>query len=111
MHQTRRDGDDLRAEFETRGWTVLRGVVSGRDLAELNRAFDELIVPPQSAPAGGRSGVVLLPQACRQHDAMLRHLYRDVAETVCHLLRAPSVRLLQDGLLLKHPSTKGSIAL
>ena len=34
-----------------------------------------------------------------------------MAEIACHLLGAPSVRLLQDALLLKHPSAEGSIAL
>src|SRR5688572_30225809 len=109
MHDTR-EREDLRAAFETRGWAVLRSVVSGRDLAELNGIFDELIAPAAAA-ASARSGVVLLSEACRRHEAMLRHLYNGVAETVSHVLQAPSVRLLQDGLLLKHPSMPGSIAL
>ena len=42
---------------------------------------------------------------------MLRHLYGGVAETVSHLLDTSSIRLLQDGLLLKRPSVNGAIAL
>ena len=102
--------EDRRAEFEARGWLVLRGVVSAPDLAELNGIFDE-VMAPYLVPGGDSSGVRLRPNACQAHGAMLRHLHDGVAEIACHLLGAPSIRLLQDALLLKHPSARGSIAL
>lgn len=103
--------EDRRAEFEARGWLVLRGVVSDPDLATLNRIFDEVMAPSTAPSGAGRSGVSLRPNACRGHGAMLRHLHGGVAEIAGHILGAPSVRLLQDALLLKHPSAEGSIAL
>lgn len=103
--------EDRRAEFEARGWLVLRGVVSAPHLAELNRIFDE-VMAPYLVPGGDSSGVRLHPNACQAHRVMLRHLYHGVAEIACHLLGAPSIRLLQDALLLKHPAVAGgSIAL
>ncbi len=103
--------DDRRAEFEARGWLVLRGVVSDPHLAELNDLFDELMVPTPEPHGARHNGVSLLPNACRAHGAMLRHLRDGVAEIASHLLGTPSIRLLQDALLLKRPSAAGSIAL
>jgi hypothetical protein len=103
--------EDRRAEFEARGWLVLRGVVSGLDLAKLNRIFDEVMAPSADPPGASRSGVLLRPNGCRAHAAMLQHLHDGVAEIAGQILGAPSVRLLQDALLLKLPSTEGSIAL
>jgi hypothetical protein len=105
MQQAGAGLDDGRAEFDARGWVVLRGVAGDRDLAELNRIFDELMA--DAVPGG----VTLRPDACRSHGAMLRHLHDGVGEIACHFLGAPSIRLLQDGLLLKQPGAKGSIAL
>jgi ectoine hydroxylase-related dioxygenase (phytanoyl-CoA dioxygenase family) len=103
---------DCRAEFEARGWLVLRGVVSDQDLTELNGLFDELMAPaPAPSGAADKSGVSLRPNACRAHRAMLRHLHDGVARIACQVLDAPSIRLLQDALLLKQPSAEGSIAL
>ena len=51
------------------------------------------------------------PTPARPTARWLRHLHDGVAEIACHLLGAPSIRLLQDALLLKHPSARGSIAL
>jgi len=101
---------DRRAEFEARGWLVLRGVVSAQDLAEVNGIFDELMAPTAPPPAAG-PGASFRPNACRAHAAMLRHLHDGVAEFACHLLGGSSIHLLQDALLLKRPSAKGSIAL
>ena len=44
----------------------------------------------------------------RPSTVLLRHLYHGVAEFACHLIGAPSIRLLQDVLLLKLPSGDGS---
>ena len=107
MHGTRDGAAGRRAEFEARGWLVLRGVVSPPDLAAVNRVFDELMAPGGSAV----SATTLKPGACRNHDALLRHLQDGVAEIACDLLGAPSIQLLQDGLLLKRPSVGGAIAL
>jgi ectoine hydroxylase-related dioxygenase (phytanoyl-CoA dioxygenase family) len=96
--------DDRRAEFEARGWLILRGVVSGRDLRTLNRIFD-------AAMAASSDGIALRPNAGRAHAAMLRHLHDGVAEIAGQILNAPSIRLLQDALLMKPPSANGSIAL
>lgn len=101
---------DRRADFQAHGWLVLRGVVSDCDLAEMNRVFDRLMAP-FAVPGEGRSGVVQHPNACRTNDVMLRHLHDGVAAIACDLLGARSVQLLQDTLLLKHPSAAGSIAL
>ena len=99
---------DGRAEFDARGWLILRDVVSDHDLAEMNRVFDELMAPSASARS---SGVTLLPNACRGHGALLGHLHDGVAATAADLLGASSVRLLQDALLLKPPSAGSAIAL
>jgi len=95
---------DRRAEFEARGWLILRGVVSGRDLAMLNRIFDAAIVVSSD-------GIALRPNAGRAHAAMLRHLHDGVAAIAGRILGAPSIRLVQDTLLMKRPSANGSIAL
>jgi hypothetical protein len=111
MHRTWAGPTDRRAEFEARGWLILRNVVSDRDLGALNRIFDEVMAASVAAPHAGGSGISLRPNACRAHAAMLRHLHAGVGEIAGQLLGAPSVRLLQDALLLKRPSTNGSIAL
>jgi len=97
-----------RADFEAHGWLVLRGVVSDRDLAELNRVFDALMTPSAARPGDDRSGMVHRPNACRNSRVMLRHLHDGVAALACDLLGARSVQLLQDALLLKQPSALGS---
>lgn len=102
---------DRRAHFEAHGWLVLRGVVSNRDLEELNRAFDQLMMSSAAVPRAGRTGVLQQPGACRTHGVLLRHLHDGVAAIACDLLGAPSVQLLQDVLLLKHPSAAGSVPL
>jgi ectoine hydroxylase-related dioxygenase (phytanoyl-CoA dioxygenase family) len=102
---------DRRAHFEAHGWLVLRAVVSDRDLAELKRIFDDVMTPFAAPPGEGRSSVVHRPNACRTNRLMLRHLHDGVAAIACDLLGARSVQLLQDTLLLKHPSAAGSIAL
>ena len=99
---------DQRADFEAHGWLVLREVVSGQDLAELNRVFDRLMMPSAAPSDDGRRGVVHRPNACRESPAMLRHLHDGVAAIACDLLGARSVQLLQDALLLKPPSAQGS---
>ena len=99
-----------RANFEEHGWLVLPGVVPATKLEELNRLFDDLMTP-FAAPGAGERSVVQRPNACRTHPVMLRHLYDGVAAIACDLLSARSIQLLQDVLLLKHPSPAGSIAL
>ena len=100
---------ERRAAFEAHGWLVLRGVVCDRDLIELNRIYDNVMMP--TGATSGERGVVHRPHACRTNGALLRHLYDGVAAVACDLLGAKSVRLLQDTLLLKYPSAAGSIAL
>jgi ectoine hydroxylase-related dioxygenase (phytanoyl-CoA dioxygenase family) len=110
MAKSRAGLDGWRAEFDARGWIVVRGAVGDRDLAELNRIFDDIMKPATAARDAG-TGLSLLPNVCRSHDAMLRHLYDGVAEIASHLLDTASIRLLQDGLLQKEPSAEGAIAL
>ena len=54
---------ERRAAFEAHGWLVLRGVVCDRDLIELNRIYDSVMLPT-GGTTGGR-GVVQRPHACR----------------------------------------------
>ena len=103
--------DAQRAHFEEHGWVVLRGVVPQADLVELNRVFDDVMAPFAAPPDGTRRGVIQRPNACRDQSALLRHLRDGVAAIACDLLGAPSVQLLQDTLLLKHPSAAGSVPL
>jgi len=99
--------DQQREAFDQHGWLVLRDVVPEERLAELTGAFDRLMSP---APASSEeSGLYQLPGACRTDHRVLRHLDDGLAEFACHLLGAPSIRLLQDVLLLKLPSGDGSI--
>jgi len=100
---------ERRAAFEAHGWLVLRGVVCDRDLVDLNRIYDDVMMPAGATTSG--RGVVQQPNACRSNGALLRHLHDGVAAIACDLLGAESVRLLQDTLLLKYPSAAGSIAL
>src|SRR5947208_1493220 len=100
---------DQRADFEAHGWLVLRAVVPDRDLVELNRVFDDLMTPSAAPPGDDRCGVVHRPNACRSRTELLRHLHDGVAAIACDLLGAHSVQLLQDALLLKPPSARGSI--
>jgi ectoine hydroxylase-related dioxygenase (phytanoyl-CoA dioxygenase family) len=111
MPHTWTGSDDRRAEFAARGWLILRGVVSDQDLGKLNRIFDEVMAASAAAPGASGSAVSLRPNAGRAHAAMLRHLHEGVAEIAGQILGAPSVRLLQDALLMKRPSANGSIAL
>jgi len=98
-----------RAEFEARGWLVLRGVVREPDLAALNAVFDGLLPSTGTAADARGSGVTLLPGAARSHPALLAHLRASVAEVAAGLLGARSIYLLQDALLLKRPSAGGSV--
>src|SRR5262245_28846983 len=100
---------DRRAEFEARGWLILRGVVPAPSLRRLNRLFDHEMAA--SAAEAGAGGVSLRPEACRARAVMLQHLHDGVAEIAGQILGARSVRLLQDALLMKRPSADGSIAL
>jgi ectoine hydroxylase-related dioxygenase (phytanoyl-CoA dioxygenase family) len=112
MHDRRMAlSNDQRAHFESHGWLVLRAIVSRSDLSELNRTFDDLMMPFAPAPGDGRSGVLQRPTAYQTNGAMFRHLHDGVAAIACALLGAPSVQLLQHTLLLKHPSVAGSIPL
>jgi phytanoyl-CoA hydroxylase len=100
--------DQQRESFDDHGWVVLRGIVSPECLAQLNRAFDPLM-SPLLASSSGESSLFQLPAVCRTDDVWARHLYAGVAEFARHLIGAPSIRLLQDALLLKLPSGDGSV--
>src|SRR5262249_13194040 len=89
---------------------ILRGVVSGRDLGMLNRTFDEVMAASAGASVAG-DGVSLRPNVGQAHALLLRHLHDGVAEIAGQILGAPSIRLLQDALLLKRRSADGSTAL
>ena len=97
------------ASFQKRGWLVLPGVVPASRIPALNAEFDRLM-EPLSGESNGQ-GVLLLPGACSEHDALLQHLYDGVAEVAGRLLRARRVRLLQEALLLKPSQSNGIIAL
>ncbi len=110
MESHLRWSDEENATFDTRGWVVLRGVVPVERLTALNAAFDRLMAPC-AGQSGDRNGVLLVPGACREDDALLRHLYDGVAQVAGRVLRARRVRLLQETLLLKPPERGGTVAL
>jgi len=112
MHDLQREVySDRRAHFEAHGWIVLRGLASESELVELNRVFDDLMSPFAAVPRDGRSGVAQRPVDWRTHAVLLRHVRDGVAAIACDLLGARSVQLLQNVLLLKHPSATGTIPL
>jgi ectoine hydroxylase-related dioxygenase (phytanoyl-CoA dioxygenase family) len=99
--------DDQRASFETHGWLVLREVVRRDRIAGINQAFDNFFETLPGPPVPVRQ----LPGVCRRDDLLLKHLYEGLAATICNLLGAPSLQLLQDSLLFKAPAANGVVAL
>jgi len=102
--------DEQHASFDRRGWLVLRDVVPASRIPGLNAEFDRLMAPVSELSDSGQ-GVLLLPGACSEHDALLQHLYDGVAQAVARLLGARRVRLLQESLLLKPSQSNGIVAL
>jgi hypothetical protein len=102
--------EQQRESFGQRGWLVLRNVVPPERLADVTLAFDRLMSSFLSSGSAG-PGLVQLPAVCRTDDVLLRHLREGLAEFACHLIGARAMRLLQDTLLLKAPSTDGAVGL
>ena len=70
------DPAGLRDRFDSRGWLMLRNVVGGSDLAELNRVFDRLMGDLTGSHTAG--GIKQRPNASHGNPMLLRHLFNGV---------------------------------
>ncbi len=93
--------DELQADFDRRGWVVVRGVVDREAVAAMHEVFTALV--PEVAYPPGPDGVLREITGLSTVYEPLATIARDArfGALVAHALGAPRVQLLQDSLLYK----------
>ena len=92
--------------FRQHGWVVVRGVVSPKRVAELERAFDQ-VFPPAAWP---KDGVLEVPGLARRLPGLGEQVFDGtVSRIAAGALGCARVQLLQDVLMLKPPRTGGRV--
>ena len=100
----------LAGQFDRDGWIVVRGVITGDEVASMNDVFSA-IVPENAAWPSGPDGVLGEITGASRANEPLARIARDprFGALAADVLGASSVQLLQDSLLYKPARAGGSV--